>query len=470
MSNTPPNQSSDSELPQGTLFDLPTAAADRPPPKPAGPTAKPRVQRAQRDQMEWLPMVLNDLIPEDHEARSVWEFVGKMDLSPLYERIAAVEGGPGREPIDPKILMALWLYATIDGVGSARKLDLLCRHHHAYRWLCGGVSVNYHTLADFRTAHVELLDKLMTGSVASLLSAGLVELKRVAQDGMRVRASAGSSSFRRRGKLEECYAEAKSQIEALRAELEESDPAATSRREQAARQRAARERAERLEQALEEMAKLEAQKESREKGSKEKARASTTDPESRVMKMADGGFRPAYNFQFSTTTDTQVIVGVEVINCGSDGGQLSPMNEQIYERFGKSPDATVADGGFSTLGDIETLATSEHGTTVYVPVRDEEGKRKKGKDPFVLRPRDSAAVGVWRQRMGTAEAKQIYKERGATAECINAIARNRNLWLIRVRGLVKVRAVALWYALAHNLRRALALRAESHNMGIQAAG
>jgi transposase len=420
--------------------------------------------------MEWLPMVLNDLIPEDHEARSVWEFVGKMDLSPLYQRIAAVEGGPGREPIDPKILMALWLYATIDGVGSARKLDLLCKHHHAYRWLCGGVSVNYHTLADFRTAYVELLDRLMTESVASLLSAGLVELKRVAQDGMRVRASAGSSSFRRRGKLEECYAEAKSQVEALRAELEESDPAATSRREQSARQRAARERAERLEQALEEMTKLEAQKESREKGSKEKARVSTTDPESRVMKMADGGFRPAYNFQFSTTTDTQVIVGVDVINNGSDGGQLLPMNEQIYERYGKSPDETVADGGFSTLGDIEALATSEHGTTVYVPVRDEEKKREKGEDPFAPRPGDSEAVDAWRQRMGTDEAKQIYRERAATAECVHAIARNRNLWLLRVRGLVKVRAVALWYALAHNLRRALALRAEARELGLQATG
>ena len=130
--------------------------------------------------MEWLAMALDDLIPEDHEARSVWEFVGKMNLSPLYARIAAVEGQPGRNPIDPKILMALWMYATIDGVGSARRLDDLCKHHHAYRWLCGGVSVNYHTLADFRTQHVELLDQLLTESVASLLSAGLIELNRVA--------------------------------------------------------------------------------------------------------------------------------------------------------------------------------------------------------------------------------------------------------------------------------------------------
>jgi transposase len=463
-------QPSDSESDQQRLFELPVEAAERPVKKREEPPAKPRVQRAQRDQMEWLPMVLDDLISPDHEARAVWAFVETLNLAPLYGRIAAVEGGPGRDPIDPKILLALWLYATIEGVSSARKLDGLCQHHHAYRWLCGGVSVNYHTLADFRTAHVELLDQLLTESVASLLSAGLVELKRVAQDGMRVRASAGISSFRRRRKLEECYAAAEEQVAALRAEAEEADPAASSRREQAARERAARERAERLRQALEEMGKLEAQKESREKGSKEKARVSTTDPESRIMKMPDGGFRPGYNVQFSTTTDTQVIVGVEVINSGSDGGQLAPMNEQIYERYGKSPDESVVDGGFSTLADIEALATSEHGSTVYAPVKDEEKKRKKGEDPFAPRPGDSAAVAAWRQRMGTTEAKEIYRDRAATAECVNAIARNRNLWFIRVRGLVKARAIALWYALAHNLRRALALRAESGTQGLQTTG
>jgi transposase len=469
MSHTRLDQPSELELARQTLFEIPAKAADEPTAGAEGPPPKPRVQRAQRDQMEWLPMALDDLIPADHEARSVWEFVGKMNLSPLYERIAAVEGQPGRSPIDPKILMTLWLYATIRGVGSARQLDELCRHHSAYRWICGGVSVNYHTLADFRTQHAALLNQLLTDSVASLLSAGLIELNRVAQDGMRVRASAGSSSFRRRPTLEECQAEAQAQVAALQAELEEADSAASSRRQQAARKRAAREKAERVQQALEEMAKLEVQKESRQKGSKEKARTSTTDPEARKMKMADGGFRPAYNLQFSTTTDTQVIVGVDVTNSGNDGGLMAPMNGQIHERYGKSPDETIVDGGFSTLKDIETLTTAEDGTTVYAPVKDEEKKRTKGEDPFAALPGDTAAIAAWRQRMGTAEAKEIYKERAATAECVNAIARNRNLWFIRVRGLVKARAVALWYALAHNLRRALALCAEAEKLSLAAA-
>ena len=186
------------------------------------------------------------------------------------------------------------------------------------------------------------------------------------------------------------------------------------------------------------------------------------------MKMADGGFRPAYNVQFSTTTDTQVIVGVDVTNSGNDGGQLAPMNEQIHNRYGESPDESLVDGGFASLKDIESLTTSEHGTIVYAPIKDEEKKRTQGEDPFAPRSGDTPAIAAWRQRMGTAEAKEIYKQRAATAECVNAIARNRNLWFIRVRGLVKARAIALWYALAHNLRRALTLRAEVEKSSLQA--
>ena len=155
----------------------------------------------------------------------VWDYTNGLDLSSLYNLIKSVEGNPGRPPIDPKILMALWLYATIDGVGSARQLDELCRCHSAYQWICGDVSVNYHTLSDFRTDHGELLDQLLTQSVAVLLAEGLVDLNRVAQDGMRVRASAGAASFRRRPTLEEALAEAEAQVQALGAELEE-DPAA----------------------------------------------------------------------------------------------------------------------------------------------------------------------------------------------------------------------------------------------------
>ena len=253
-------------------------------------------------------MALEDLIEAEHQARVVWDSCAGLDLGPLYEAIRSREGGPGRAAIDPRLCVALWLYATLEGVGSARALAWLCGHHHAFRWLCGGVSVNHHTLSDFRVGHVDLLDRLLTHSVAVLREQDLVDLNRVAHDGMRVRASAGAASFHRRVTLEECLAEAEDQVARLKEELED-DPAAPSRRHAAARERAARERAERLQQALERLPELEARKKA---GEKDKARASGTDAEATVMKMADGGYRPAYNIEFGVATDSLVIAAVEV--------------------------------------------------------------------------------------------------------------------------------------------------------------
>lgn len=417
---------------------------------------KARYRRAERLQREWRDFCLNDLLPEDHAARLVWAYVESLDLSELYRAIRAVEGHVGRDPMDPKILVSLWLYATVDGVGSARRLDRLCTQHVAYRWLCGGVSVNYHTLSDFRSNQVEFLDRFLTQSVSTLLHQGLIELNRVAQDGMRVRASAGSGSFRRRPTLEECLKEAEAQLDALRRESEE-DGASEDRRHRAAQERAARERSERLQRALDELAEVQQKMERRKKGSSNTARASKTDPECRRMKMGDGGFRPAYNVQFATTTDTLVIVGTEVTNAGGDGGLMTPMIEQIEARYGQRPAEYLADGGFSTLQDIETLESS--GTHVYAPVKDEEKKRKKGDDPFGRRKGDSDEVAAWRQRMGTEQAKEIYKQRSATAEFPNAGCRNRGLQRFLVRGQLKAKAVSLWHAMAHNFQRTLSLRA-----------
>jgi transposase len=419
-------------------------------------TGTPRVKCPQRDQIEFRACCWNDLLPEDHQARIVWDYVKSLDLSPLYQRIKAVERHVGRSAIDPRILFALWLYATLRGIGSARELDRRCSVQEGevpFQWICGGVSVNYHTLADFRTSHVELLDQTLTTSVAVLMQEGLVTLDRVAQDGMKVRASAGAASFRRRTTLEEHLAQAQEQIEALKAELD-ADPAAANRRQQAARERAARERAERLQKALEQLSEVEAKKRSNEK---EKARASTTDPEARVMKMADGGYRPAYNVQLGTDTATQIISGVDVINSGGDQGKMAPMVDQHEERYEKAPEEMLVDGGFAKKDDITRVSPPEGKTTVYAPV---QKAKKDGVDPHTPREKDSPAVAEWRMRMATDEAKVIYRERAATAECVNAIARNRGLQQFRVRGSPKVKAVVLWYVLAHNLMRAVALRAE----------
>jgi transposase len=391
---------------------------------------------------------LDGLLAEDHRARAVWAFVEGLDLSALYGRIRAVEGGAGRSPIDPKVLLSLWLYATVEGIGSARALDKLCEEHVAYRWLCGGVGVNYHTLSDFRTAHEVVLDDLLTQSVATLMSQGLVELNRVAQDGIRVRASAGGASFRREKSLKKCLEEAREQVQRMRQELEE-DPAATSRRQQAARERAIRERQERIEEALRQMPEAQAKKPAEKR---EEARVSTTDADSRVMKMPDGGFRPAFNVQFAGDTGSQVVTGVDVSNVGSDKGHMEPMIEQHEERYDRRPKEMLVDGGFMKKEAID--AAAQDGVTVYTPV---QVSKKDTCDPHEPRENDSEAVAAWRRRMATTEAKEIYKERASTIECINAAARNRGLQRFLVRGLHKVRCVALMFALAHNLMRTLAL-------------
>src|SRR4051812_10587533 len=267
----------------------------------------PRLRQPDRQQV--IPaMALEDLLETDHQARVVWDFCLGLDLQALYGAIGSREGGPGRSAIDPRLCVALWLYATLEGVGSARALAWLCGNHHAFRWLCGGVSVNHHTLSDFRVDHVELLDRLLTHSVAVLRDQGLVDLNRVALDGMRVRASAGAASFHRQATLEECLREAEDQVARLKEELDD-DPAAPSRRHAAARERAARERAERLGQALARLPELQAKKKAAEKG---QARCSGTDPEATVMKMADGGFRPAYNVEYCADTASLVIAAVQV--------------------------------------------------------------------------------------------------------------------------------------------------------------
>ena len=442
------------------LFDLGTNEGGRPAEASQPPRIGPkRLRHAVRNQVELQQCSLDELLPEEHEARIVWEYVCGLDLSELRQRIQAVEGGPGQAPADPRILVALWLYATLRSVGSARELNRLCQYHAAYRWICGGVSMNYHTLADFRTQHVELLDRLLTESVASLMAEGLVSLDRVAQDGMKVRASAGAASFRRQPTLAEALVEAENQLARLREELE-ANPAANKTRQQAARQRAAEERAERVRAALEQLPKI---AESKKAKDREKARASTTDADTRVMKMADGGYRPAFNVQLATATDSQVITGVDVTNSGGDQGQMAPMVEQHQDRYEEKPQEMLVDGGFVKKADIDQVSPPQGGTTVYAPVME---SKYPNRDPHTPRDDDSPAVAEWRQRMGTDEAKAIYRQRAATAECVNALARNRGLQRFLVRGLRKAKAIALWYALAHNLMRAVALRAAAARMAV----
>jgi transposase len=408
-----------------------------------------------RNQIELRASDLESLLAEDHRARLVWGYVERQELSRLIEAIKARGSNAGRAAIDPRILFALWLYATLEGVGSGREIARLAREHDAYRWICGGVSVNYHALNDFRSGNEALMDEVLTANVAALASAGAISLERVAQDGMRVRADAGAASFRRRASLEEHLAEAGELVKGIK-QRAEADPAAASRRAQAARERAAQEREERIRAALEQLPQVQAAK--RRNGDKaEDARVSTTDADARVMKMGDGGFRPAYNVQLATTCEDQLIVGVEVTNVGSDLGQMAPMVEQVVQRTGCTPERWLVDGGFPAHGQIDAVHEHTQGKTeVIAPVPEHKRKRDDDRPPPDKHQRkegDSEPVARWRARMAGDEAKQQYKQRAATAECVNALARNRGLQRMPVRGLRKARAVAYLYALAHNLMR-----------------
>lgn len=415
----------------------------------------PRINKPERTQGEWRAESLDQRLDADHPARLVWQYVESLDLSDLYDGVKAVEGSAGRNATDCRVLFGLLLWAAIDGVASAHEIERLSEKHRAYEWLRGGVPLNYHMLSSFRTAHPDLLDRILSESLACLMNEGLVHLETTAQDGMKVRASAGSDSFRRGPKLQEHLEKAQQRVQELRAQSEDPN---VGQRQKKARERAAREKLARLQAALENHQQLAADREARKKGDGATTRISSTDPEARKMQMSDNGYRPAYNVQFTTTTDTKIIVGFDVINQGNDAGQMQPMIEQIEERIGEVPDNHLADGGFATKKDIEAVA--EMGTTAYTPVKEEEQQKAKGQNPFEPKKGDKPAVAAWRQRMGTPEAKELYKLRGETAEWVNAGMRNRGMQQFLVRGLAKVKMVVLWSVLAHNLLRAEALRAE----------
>jgi transposase len=420
---------------------------------------KPRLKTAERNQVEMVMKSLDQTLPKDHLVRDVWAYVDNLDLSVVLKQIKSVEGNAGRPATDPKIFLALWLYGTIKGIGSARVLDEYCQEHDAFKWLCGGVKVNYHSLSDFRSSQGEQLDELLTQSVALLTKKNIISLEVVSQDGMRVRASAGSSSFRREETLEFNLELANMLVADLKKETQENPGACKSRLE-AAQMRAAEEKANRIKSALAELeevrkSKIRTGKKEQRKVKEEdlkNARASMTDPDARIMKMADHGFRPAFNVQFATTNKGKAIIGVDVSKSGSDQKQTMGMIKQVEKRYGQVPEKWLQDGGYSNKTELEKTGRTYKNCKIYMPVKE----TKTNKEELHTRRADEGKImGELRERMGTKEAKEIYKERAATAEYANAQARNHGLRQFLVRGVTKAKCVALIFALAHNMNIAL---------------
>ena len=437
----------------GELFDdLPVAEPNKPDTK-----GRARLREPVRDEVTLQVCDLDALIGDDHPARIIWAYAEKVDLSALETQVKSREGTAGMPQTSLHLLLALWLYATTRRVGSARALAQMCESDAAFRWLCGGVSVNHRLLSEFRSQRGDLIGRLLAEHVASLSVAGVISLDEIAQDGVRLRANAGAASFRRRKTLEIELAKAKTLVERLSRD-EDDDPGASGKRAKAARERAARERQAKVEAALAALGEAEKLREKRQKTNKKETqrqkepRASTTDPQARVMKMADGGFRPAYNVQFASLPGNGVIVSVSCETIGSDRGLAEPMARRIETAYGRRAKVYLVDGGYLAAEDVD--AAAQAGTDFYCPPL----KSKSGRDPHLVRSGDTPAVAAWRGRMASEAGQQVYRRR-SRCELVHAKLRNLGLDRLVLRGKEKVETWMRWFSLACNIMTEARLRA-----------
>ena len=423
-----------------------------------------RYLAADRSQLRWDMVDLDSQLPRDHRARLVWAFVDGLDLAAFYERIGSREDGAGRPPPDPKIFLAVWLYATLEEMGSARAVNRACATDAAFRWLCGGVAMNYHSLSDFRRGHGDLLDQLLTESVSALMAEGLVTLEEVVQDGTKVRAAAGRGSFVGEEGLSSYEKAARARVHRLREELE-ADPAASDRRGRAARERAASEVAARARRARETLERLRREKaeaattHKKAEAGKSERQVSTTDPEARLMVFPDRSVAAGYNIQIAA--NGWFVVGLEATDRRNDTGLAAPMVEQLVERYERTPSRLVVDGRIATQDEIVALSDHPKGRVeVYAPIAEEreditpESRRQRDWH----RRKEPEAVKAWRARMETAEGEAAMKRR-RRIETLNGILKNRGMRRMMVRGLERVRCCVLLQALANNLMQAHRLRA-----------
>ncbi len=504
-----------------SALGFPTAAVVEPP--------KPRLKAIDRQQMRLHPVEVERLVEPDHAVRAIWELVGQRDLAGFYAPIKAVEGVAGREAIDPRLLISLWVWALSDGVSSAHEIERRCQYHPVYQWLTGLEVINYHTLSDFRTQHQQALHQLFVEVLGVLDQAELVSLGRVMHDGTKVKANAADNSFRRPATLEQHLEVARQHV----AQMEREESEDVSPRQQAARQRAAREKQQRLEQALEELKQIQAHSKD-----PDKARSSPTDPEARMMQQAQGACGPAYNVQISTDGQEKIIVGVGLSQCSSDAGELEPAVERVEANLERPVEAMVVDAGFTNQATIEAMAQRE--TPLIGSLPDPEAKvetalrscgvseefypkafvydpgqnrytcpagktlqyqdreKQKGsmryryravkadcqacplkaqccphtsKGRAIWRVEDSEAVAAFKQKMATSEAQQTYKQRSQVAEFPNAwIKAKIGLRQFRLRGLVKVGMEALWACLTYNIQQWIRLRWRPQRQAVALVG
>lgn len=479
-----------------------------------------RFEEIDRQQVVLEPLDIEQLIPQDHAARSVWELLGRLDLSRFVGDVKSVEGHAGRNVWEPRLLIAIWIYAYSRGISSAREIERQCAYEPALRWLTGLKVVNHHTLSDFRVKHGEALQNLFVQVLGILTMEKLVTLERVTVDGTKVRACVNKKTFSRAHKIREHLKLARQHVEELQREEVEQQKRG---KQAAAQKRAARERVERLEEALVEVERLQAEK----KWEKNKpSRASITDADAQFMRTSDHGLAPGYNVQLATDTEHKLIVDVEVSKQPSDPHHLLPALDRLKQRMGTYPRQAVADGDYTTRAAV--VGAAERGVDYYGSwneIRDDrighgidpayhpsafqydaqrnemvcpEGRRLKFKctqqwlgglqthvfaasredcgacpkrhfcTPQNSMPRHGRTVSVriepealthYHAKMATEPAKTIYRQRAPVAEFPNAWLKDKlKFFRVRCRGVLNAQAEALWACLTYNLQRYFKLR------------
>jgi transposase len=482
----------------------------------------PRLALIDRSQLLLHSVDVENLIEPEHSARSIWELIGRLDLSHYYSEIAAVEGHAGRDHTAPQLLISLWLYAYSRGISSAREIARRCAFEPGFAWLCGLQPISHRTLAGFRSAHKEALDDLFVQVVGMLSAEGLITMERVTLDGTKIKANASGNTFRRKEKLEAHLALAREQVQKMNEQA--ADEEKVSARRAAAQRRAARQRTSRLEAALREVERLQQGK----RHDEFTARASTTDPEAHVMRNGEGGTVPSYNVQLVTDTTHGLVVNVEATTDAIDYRQVDGALKRCEEKLGILPAQLVADGDYTNhtsvqatanagvdfygswhdswkpserdahgrcgnfissafpydaardvytcpAGNILTLLTireQESGvrTIVYrasktacrrCALRDKCGPKKQrpGWARSISRNEDSPASAAFKAKMETEAAKQIYRQRSQIAEFPHAWLKERcGLRQFRCRGKLKTSMEATWACLSYNLIRWFSIR------------
>jgi transposase len=467
-----------------------------------------------------LQIDVERLIPDDHAARAIWELVGRLDLSPFYEKVKAVEGRAGQPPFDPQLMISIWVYGISRGISSARELSEWCDWEPGLQWLCAMGAVNYHSLSTFRVAHGDALKKLFVDLLGVLSAQGLVGLERVAVDGTRIGASCSEESMRQGKGLQEYLQKAAVHVEAVEQESEGE----ANRRQEAARKRSQRERQERIGAAQQQLRKLE---QARGESEAEKVQVSVTEPEARVMKQpGGGGFAPSYNLQLATDAKEKIIVAALVSDCGADTRLLETVMNEIKSGCGDEPEQVLVDGGYVSADNIEkmqergveligpvpdvtsmvnkqaqqrgvseayrkeaffydaesdTYRCPEDKVLIHVKQREREGRieheyRAKRSDcagcahqtqccpsakicgRTIVRSEASPLVKTFREKMQTEAYRQLYRKRSEVAEFPNAWLKEKfGIRRFRLRGMAKVAIESLWAVITYNLQQCIRL-------------